>query len=200
MPRPKTLDDAANGFLAWLNKRHNGAWPLPTVKVVCHSSLESWKNLEQVREAMIGLDLGEHLKTELITFRGSPKSWLDTGAFGVMLFAKKNGKIVFLAEAIPDGDNVQYKFLRELYAGFGDAADRLAHYDGTIHLSPRLQPAQQLPATMDQVMRIIETLHQKFYVPESGPEREEQIHNLYNKYMEYCNTTICPRETVRGEV
>jgi hypothetical protein len=186
MPRVETLDDAAKGFLAWLNKRYDGACSL-TVKIVCHASLESWKNLKSVREAMISLDPDEHL-TELITSRKDWESGLDTDTLIVMLLTKKNGKMVPFAQAVPDGDNRQYKFLRELYAGFGDSADRLAHYDSTIHLSPRLQPGQLLPATMDNVMRIMEALHQKFYVPESGPEREQQIHDLYKQYLESCNT------------
>ena len=60
-----TLDETANGFLAWLNQKFNNTGPLPSIKVVCHPSEESWGNLEAVQKAMERLH-EEHL-TKLVT-------------------------------------------------------------------------------------------------------------------------------------
>ena len=174
-----TLDETANGFLAWLNKQFNNTGPLPSIIVVCHASEESWENLEAVQKAMEKLHQ-KHL-TKLIT--SEEKNWKNTGAYLVMPLAEKDGKISISTD--PESANLRFKFLRGLYAGFGDSADTLAQSDAQIHLSPKLQePGQKIAATAYNVVEILEILNQKPYTPRSSDTRDRIIHDWFNKYME----------------
>jgi len=173
-----TLDETANGFLAWLNQKFNNTGPLPSIKIVCHPSEESWENLEAVQKAMERLQQ-EHL-TKLVT---GYKNWKNTGAYLIMPLTQKDNKISILA-GNPEAANLKFKFLRSLYAGFGDSADIIAQSDAQLHLSPKLrEPGQIMAATAHNVVKILEILNQKSYTPKNFAKRDRIIHDWFNGYM-----------------